>query len=105
MPTGTQYNLAVPIRAVAGYIALANALPANVVMQRSGVVKITICLSAAAIAYLQMGAVNQAFNQGAALTADCLYEFALNLAAGNTFNIQFSAGCTIRQLTVLGKDE
>jgi hypothetical protein len=78
------------------YTAGAALLGSAVNTKRNGGLRVTVAVSAAAVAYLRHNSVNLALNEGQPLAADTLYSFEGNFLGGEAIELRFDTSCTVR---------
>ena len=71
---------------------------ADMTMLHNGLVRVTVCVSAAATMYIRYDGVNWVCFEASPLVADTPRSFSFSMPRGEAFNVRFSANCTIRLL-------
>ncbi len=89
---------------VAGISPFADVFAADLTANADCSVRMTVAVSAAVNIFRNEGGTNIDINAGLTMGAEEEQTFLFDMARDETFNIRFSANCTIRKLTVFEID-
>ncbi len=97
-------NVAPDTAYVAGGSPFADVFAADLTARFDCAIRMTVAVSAAVNIFRREGGNNIDINAGLAMVAEEEQTFLFDMVRGDTFNIRFSANCTIRKLTAFEID-
>ena len=98
-------NVAADTAYVAGVTPFADVFASDLTAKFDCAVRMTVAVSAAVNIFRREGGNNIDINAGLTMVAEEEQTFLFDMVRDGTFNIRFSADCTIRKLTVFEVDE
>ncbi len=98
-------NVAADTAYVAGGSPFADVFTSDLVAKKDCAIRMTVAVSAAVNIFRREGGNNIDIGANVPFVAEVEETFLFDMVRGGTFNIRFSANCTIRKLTVFEIDE